>query len=244
MKVLFDSNGLQAAVYLGKYPSPYAEPAKGKRLSTFLSIIEDFGCDIVFTEKSSGINSILLDDCSVLVITTRMSNLPKPSETELKAIRDFVLRGGSLLLMSNHPWPKSPNPIPDADTASLFDVSLYGPVYDKCKFLHKYIRISGKDIMAHSITKGLKGPILYRNGCRISTEVGEILARLPGEKRSPNAFAVALESPQTGKGRVVVTADSGFIGNDDTNFPGQGLINKGCNIQFVRQIFQWLLRQR
>ena len=245
MKVLLDSNSLQVAVHLGLHSSPKAKDTCGKRLSTFLSIIKGLGCDIAFTEdESRTITNNLLIDCSVLVITTRRPSLPKPSETELETIRQFVQRGGSLLLMSNHPWPQMSNPIPDIHTASLFHATLSGPIYKQRRFTRKLIQIRGDDLRQHPITDGLKGPIVFKNGCRISTNAGDIIAMLPGEKYEPNIFAVAVDEPQKGKGRVVVTADSGFIADDDTNFPGQGLIHRGSNMRFIRQIFEWLLKQR
>lgn len=245
MKVLLDSNGLQAAVYLGLHSSQKAKDACGRRLTTLLSIIKNLGCDIAFTDVKTGVitnNSLI--DCSVLVITTRRPGLPRPSESELETIRQFVQRGGGLLIMSNHPWPHMPNPIPDLYTASLFGVTLNGPIYKQHRFMRRLIRIQGDDLCQHSITDGLKGPIVFRNGCRINTSAGNIIAMLPGEKYEPNIFAVAVEEPQNEKGRVVVTADSGFIADDDTNFPGQGLIHKGCNMRFIRQVFEWLLKQR
>jgi hypothetical protein len=67
---------------------------------------------------------------------------------------------------------------------------------------------------------------------------------LPAEKKEPNVFAVAVDEPQGGNGRVVITADSGFIGDDTTDYPGPGLIHQGDNLLFIRQVFQWLLKQR
>jgi hypothetical protein len=170
-----------------------------------------------------------------------MPKLSKQSKVELEEIQRFVHRGGSLLVMSNHPWPNKQNPIPDLHTASLFDVTLNGPVYAEQGELTK---IRGNDLRMHPITDGLNGPIVFNNGCRISTNAGDILAALPGEKSTANVFAVAIDAPQKGKGRVVVTADSGFIGDDDTDFPGPGLIGRGNNRLFVRQMFEWLLNQR
>ena len=43
------------------------------------------------------------------------------------------------------------------------------------------------------------------------------------------------------KGRVVILADSGFIGDKDSIFPGFGLIHKEDNILFLQRILQYLL---
>ena len=245
MKILFDNSGLQVAVHLGQHPNPRAKAASGKRLVTFFSIIENLGCKIAFTErKVSPITGDMLIDCSVLVITTRMPRLPRRSKVELEEIQRFVQRGGSLLVMSNHPWPKMQNPIPDLYIASLFDVTLNGPIYPSHVRQGGLTEIRNGDLHMHPITDGLNGPIVFNDGCRISANAGDILATLPGEESAPNVFAVAIDTPQKGKGRVVVTADSGFIGDDDTNFPGPGLIGRGNNRRFVRQVFEWLLNRR
>ena len=104
--------------------------------------------------------------------------------------------------------------------------------------------IRDDDLRVHPITDGLSGPIVFNNGCRISTSAGDILATLPGEKLGPNVFAMAIDIQPKRKGRVVVTADSGFIGDDNTDFPGPGLIGKGGNRDFVQQVFDWLLKHR
>ena len=43
------------------------------------------------------------------------------------------------------------------------------------------------------------------------------------------------------KGKVIVLADSGFIGDKDSTFPGFGVIDKGDNEMFVRRIFEYLM---
>jgi hypothetical protein len=256
MKVVIDRNGLQAAVHLGQHPSqhsqaaavdprhPQAVAAVGKRLATFLSIIEDLGCDIAFTsEGADAITDELLADCAILVITTRMAHLPTHTDAELGSIMNFVQRGGSLLVMSNHPFLGEPNPIPDVRVAALFDVVLCGPLYRKRTLFSRYTRIRTRDFRTHEITEGLKGPIVFFNGGRISAHAGDIFVMLPAVKKEPNAFAVAVDKPQGGGGRVVITADSGFIGDDTTEYPGQGLIHQGDNLMFIRQVLSWLLRQ-
>jgi hypothetical protein len=50
---------------------------------------------------------------------------------------------------------------------------------------------------------------------------------------------VALDQCASG-GRVVVTADSGFIGSEGTTFPGTGLIAMGDNRRFIVNILLWL----
>jgi hypothetical protein len=67
----------------------------------------------------------------------------------------------------------------------------------------------------------------YRNG-------------LPARNRY---FAVALEkTDKVRDGRVVIVADSGFIGTDGTTYPGRGLIGYGNNGSFAQNAIFWLLR--
>jgi hypothetical protein len=65
-------------------------------------------------------------------------------------------------------------------------------------------------------------------------------------------FAVAADrGPLTGKGRVVVTADSGFIGSktdaqpdpltvNSATRPGFGLIEAGDNLRFILNALLWI----
>jgi hypothetical protein len=95
--------------------------------------------------------------------------------------------------------------------------------------------------------------IVTNTCCSIHSEFSEPLALLSPEmidKRSgshPSSlqlFGVALdqaESPfSTGRGRVIVLADSGFIGSDNTFRPGPGLIGKGDNMTFILNTIDWL----
>lgn len=245
MKVLLDSNGIQAAIHIGKHPDHRSLEAKGKRLFTFLSIIKYLGCEYMFTYgEGNEITDDILQGCSLLVITTRMPRLPEPSRSERKVIKSFVQRGGSLLVMSNHPWPNMPNPIPDFQIASCFKVLLRGPIYPPPGRKKGLTEIRDDDIYPHSITNGLNGPIVFNNGCRISIRIGDVIAKLPHVQEGSDTFAVAIDRNKKRDGRVVVTADSGFIGEPDTDYPYHGLIDRGDNINFIRNVFEWLLNLR
>jgi hypothetical protein len=245
MDILFDSNGLQAAVHLGRHPNPRSVAAQGKRLGVLLGILQDLGCGVRFTqENTTEITDDMLAGCSVLVVATRMPRLPAPSASELMTIHRFVAQGGGLLVMSNHPWPAMPNPIPDLHLASVFRVTLSGPVYPAHAGRSGLTNITAANLPTHPITSGLTGPVVFNNGCRLNATGGNVIATLPGEQLPPNAFAVETAAQEDNSGRIVVTADSGFIGNDDTDFPGPGLIEQGENKAFIRQIIEWLLRKR
>jgi len=245
MKVLLDSNGLQAAVHQGIHPNPKSKNAANRRLITFLAIIESLGCEPSFIEeKVSEITDDLLINCSCLVITTRMPRLPRQPESEINTIQRFVQRGGSLLVMSNHPFNRFEESMPDKYIVSRFGATLHKSWYPDSGNRKGFVEIWKDDLYPHSITNGLCGPIVFNNGCRISTRIGNVVAKLPSVSEGADIFAVAIENHEDIKARIVVTADSGFIGDEDTNFPGPGLINSGDNIGFIRQVFEWLLKLR
>jgi len=247
LKVLLDSNGLQAAVHQGIHPNPKSKNAANRRLITFLAIIDSLGCEPSFIEeKANEITDDLLINCSCLVITTRMPRLPRQTKSELNTIYRFVQRGGSLLVMSNHPFNRNrfKESIPDKSIALRFGVTLHESWYPDVGERKGFVEIWKDDLYPHPITNGLCGPIVFNNGCRISTRIGNVIAKLPSVSEDPDIFAVAIEKPEDSKARIVVTADSGFIGDEDTNFPAPGLINSGDNIGFIRQVFEWLLKFR
>jgi hypothetical protein len=104
----------------------------------------------------------------------------------------------------------------------------------------------------HPVLRGIAAanPVrsLVINNCSsIRPGAGVPLAFLPEamldhrDGRSPRTrcLAVALDRCASG-GRVVVTADSGFIGSEGTTFPGTGLIARGDNRRFILNILLWL----
>jgi hypothetical protein len=237
MKVLLETAGMQASVHRGIYTHTPA----GRRLHSFVKFLETLGAKVEFTASETSLLS--QDDflgTALFVVTTRRPRLDARSETELELLDRFVRDGGGLLLMSNHPFPKKKNVLPDDLLAARFGVKFNAPIYPAPETAGGYTHISGEDILDHSITRGLSGPIVFNNCCRLSHSGGIALALLPGESKMPNVFAVA--NDDHGKGRVVVTADSGFIGEKDTIWPGPGLIAEGNNAEFIQRILRWLLR--
>lgn len=66
---------------------------------------------------------------------------------------------------------------------------------------------------------------------RLNSSVSDRVENLVSEEY---LFAVALEY---GDGRVVITADSGFIGSSKTKY---GLIQEGSNGLFLKNSLRWL----
>ena len=54
------------------------------------------------------------------------------------------------------------------------------------------------------------------------------------------AWALALDGGAAGSGRVVIGADAGFLGNDDSTWPGRGEFQNGDNAQYALNSLAWL----
>lgn len=256
MKVLIDSLGLQARIH----------HQDGNRLATFLLTLEQIpDCEVRFSPPAP-LSPDLLGDCDVLVITTRKIQDNPYTEAELTAIPDFVRRGGGLLLMANHgDIPGKPYPnmtLNDALLARKFGVEIENTFFASPEW-KKLVEISGADLWAeHPILSGEPVHSLVTNNCS-SLQIGAggtPLVSLPKtmcDYRNDHIpagryFAVAVtQGPTTAKGRVVVTADSGFIGSraeaqpdliaaGATTRPGFGLIEAGDNLRFIRNTLLWL----
>lgn len=256
MKVLIDSLGLQARIH----------HQDGKRLETFLLDLGRIpGCETRFSPPAPS-SPGLLADCDVLVIATRKILDNPYTETELAAIPEFVQRGGGLLLMANHgDVPGRPYPnmtLNDARLAREFGIEIENSFFTSLEW-GTLTEISGSDLrVEHPILSGAQTGLpvrsLVTNNCsslRIREGVAPLVS-LPGTMKDyrnggpPRGryFAAAVKA---GKGRVVVTADSGFIGSqaevqpeliaaDASTRPGFGLIEVGDNLSFIHNTLLWL----
>jgi len=57
------------------------------------------------------------------------------------------------------------------------------------------------------------------------------------------SFFISSETKFQGSGRIIVIADSGFIGSDNTIKPGPGQITKGDNLAFIINCLEWLSKK-
>ena len=109
----------------------------------------------------------------------------------------------------------------------------------------------------HSIVSGVNeqtcvSTLVTSTCCSLTTESGEPLAALSEDmldsgKTKPTSeqlHALALRTgaglPLGCDGRVVVVADSGFIGTSGAQGRGKGLIGHGDNLRFVMNAIRWL----
>jgi len=260
MKILIDSLGLQARIH----------QQDGKRLEKFLREARRLAGWEAYFSPPTYLTRDLLDDCDVLMITTRKIQDTPYIEDELAAIPGFVQRGGGLLLMSNHgDVPGRPYPnmtLNDALLADQFGIQIENAFFASPEW-KKLVEISGADLQAeHPILSGAQSgqPVrsLVTNNCASLRPGADAIALvfLPGTMQDyrngypPQArcFAAAVDrGGAAGQGRVIVTADSGFIGskadsqpalitaNADIR-PGFGLIEAGDNLRFILNALLWL----
>jgi hypothetical protein len=240
MKILLDSNSLQAWVHKQNYPKN-----PNGRISTFKDICKDCNLEpIDFSWTRGDLINFLSSENHILAILTRRPQIPFDKDgIELKEIKEFVEKGGCLLLMSNHGdfderiWDCREQ---DNRLANKFDIRLEGPTF-------QYVIISNDNPITqepHEITNGINS-IVFNNSCRINISENlnaTILATLPGESGRQNVFATAIDRQNESSGRVVIVADSGFIGDDNSGWPGPGLIEEGDNKKFLENILNWLKR--
>jgi len=250
MRVLIDGNSLQAR----------AHAQDGRRLATFLDLLRAIpGCHAALS-PAGPLTAGLLADQDVVVITTRKWQDAPYSSQELECIPAFVRRGGGLLLMSNHGDVPGRQPL-DMTRSDALLAHQFGVEIENAFFTHpepkRLSELTGADLLTtHPIIRGAVGEepvrlIVTNNCCSLVSTDGAPLVRLNdrmtdqrnGFPAQGRCFAVALEnSVQTGRGRVVVVADSGFIGAEGTTFPGVGLIERGDNARFALNAVRWLGR--
>jgi hypothetical protein len=247
---LIDRKGVQARAHL----------KDRLRLSVFLTELLAASHTVAFSSLPT-FTAAQLSANDVLVITTRSSEDYDYTQEEIRDIVDFVRNGGGLLLASNHADAADGHTIDfrknDAKLAASFGVTL-----ERTYFIHpapgERTRISGPALNgAHPIITGAPGErpvesIVTNTCCSIATDTGVRLVDLPDEMvdryggllARDRAFAYLLDgvtglNPRV-EGRVVVIADSGFIGTDLTVRPGIGLIGQAHNLRFIMNVVRWL----
>lgn len=240
MNILVDSLGLQARVHL----------RDGRRLADLLAALAaEPGFRVAFSPPEPLAPGRLAGH-DVVMLTTRKHSEADYTEPELDAIEDFVRDGGGLLLMSNHgDIPGRPYPnlaASDARLARRFGIEIENSFFASPEW-GRPVEIGGACLNRdHPILRGIgkENPVrslVVNNSCSIRPEGHIPLVFLPAamrdhrEGRPPAArcFAVARD-------RIVVTADSGFIGSAGTTFPGAGLLNHGDNLRFLVNMLLWL----
>ncbi len=246
MNILINRIGLQAQVHL----------RDGRRLADLLADLAARPDLRVAFSPPVALSADLLNGQDVLMLTTRNKADADYTEAEIASIEGFVRRGGGLFLMSNHgDIPGRPYPdltASDARLARRFGIEIENSFFAAPEW-GRTVEIREEDLTQdHPVIRGMAlenrvRSLVFSNCSSILPGEGVPLVFLPEamidnrDGRSPQSrcFAVALDLSAPG-GRVVVTADSGFVGSEGTTFPGAGLIARGDNRQFVINILLWL----
>lgn len=227
-RIILDARSHQAIRHAGTEIEAYGVPAekaglwKGRRLSGFLTAIENLG----HTVETALPTAEVLGEASLLVVASRsQAQMFRPEEVD--AIARFVTGGGGLLLMANHRLFVAPQ----QQIVTLLRLPLR----------YEDLSISGSpavSLRAHAVTEGCTGIALRNGSLIIPAPSADVIATFAADERL--AFAVACDRTPVRQGRVVVTSDSGFIASaDDKERP---LFETGDNARFLRNAIQWLVR--
>lgn len=256
MNILFDRYGAQVQAQLQSHD----------RLTGLFTTIESAGYS--YSIADGELSSSVLDGVDVLVLTTRMTRAY--STTELSAITDFVTNGGGLWCMANHAGFSlnmiDDNFVRYVSAVS----STYWTAYEAAAYSKTSrpteVPLTGDNLADHPTIVGNDGWPLAPDSTSVT--VTEVVTRsfcgvypnafsdpvcnlenLDGVVNTQNntpvtpgvVWAVALNnSSLTGSGRVIVCADSGWLGNTDSTRPGPGEFQNGDNPQYALNTITWL----
>ena len=236
VNVLLDSKCHQGAQHLGtNWPGECPlcghkgeSPWKGKRLAGLQSALESKG----YAFEVADITASSLSTCTILVVAGRGDQMAFSIE-EVQAIRDFVQRGGSLLLTANHKGLVAPqNQLAKAlGLPVTFNQTTVRPDQQK-------IDLSAGHPVSTNCNLGLK----IRTSCTMTlTPSPHATVIASYSDSSLGVFAVAVDRPQEAqqaRSRMVIMPSSGHIASlDDSRADLWGSAN---NATWMLNIFDWL----
>ena len=256
MNILFDRHGAQFEAHL----------ENGNRLTALLSTITDSGWPRKIADGD--LSTEALEGCDVLVLTTRFGRGFDPAE--LDAIIEFVHGGGGLWCMANHAAPSVDRLADNYIRYTSSVASTFFTSYEATAYMSRIrgapVSLTGSNLTDHPIIRGQPNWPLVQG--RISAMVETVVTRsfcgvYPNDfshsiallrdldnvencqtgkpVTSDVVWALSLEGDQvTGNGRVVVCADSGWLGNTESTWPGAGMFQMGDNPQFALNTLSWL----
>ena len=281
INILFDSWSSQVMFQRKpfRYPRGVSHPrVTRRRLNTILGAMQSYGLSTGMEWNVSFTNSRItqrsLAGVDVYVSLTRFINEPSPppmgtgfsyKDFELRALEDFVMQGGGILLMSDHgATDKVPNWTEnDAALASVFGVTLMNifvtdqpdPNCNAYMVMEMNPDLRGDKRICHdeqSIS------YLANQVARISSHDSCII--LPPPDFTPlamfpegaTAFDIAvkdhipLPSPYFsilvpfGTGNVIVVGNSGMVGDYGSPDPAPGIVNLENNLMFFLNCVSFL----
>lgn len=225
-RIVLDSLSHQAIRHLGAETQTYGDPRpraglwKDERLRGAIGSLGRAGHQLEIAAPTAA----TLAGAGVLLVASRSQLFPF-TVAELEAITAFVAHGGSLWLMSNHRLFVAPQ--------QQLAEALGLPLTLNDVSVSDFPTIA---LVVHPVTAGC-AELTVRNASTISPRAGaETIATFVADPR--NAFAVALEVDGARRGRVLVTADSGFIASRDD--AGQKMFDAAGNARFFANAIAWL----
>ena len=258
IRVGIDQHGLQA----------WAERERGGRLTGpdgLFTVLEAAGFTCVMLDTLEADRLVGID---VIAMTTRVSPC---TADEVRALGAAVRAGAGLWLCSNHgPFsfdaPENNLVRYDQAVANSFFVTLL-----TCVIEAREKDADGRRPLVELPLAGVLAAgnpawpvVAWRTGSQVSTAMTsngcgilpavwqQVVApfddpslrnRLDRADPPPGlAWAVTVEGPAVGAGRVVVCADSGWLGNVSSTFPGPGLFQRCDNAQLALNTVSWLGR--
>ncbi|MDP9238129.1 MAG: hypothetical protein M3P30_12170 [Chloroflexota bacterium] len=230
----------------------------GVRLNTFIKAMEAAGVTVAVSADRLDAES--LGGVDVVLIPTRMAvDGNEYSPNELTALERFTAEGGGLLLMSNHgdlpgrnKWDHTRH---DRVLAARFDVDVQPAWFktgewddgtltkfdgDLLNADHPVFAVTDPHRAVRTVVTNNCSAILRGAGAPLVSLAPAVVDWRNGLAVSEHLFGRALETTSARRGRVVVLADSGFIGSAGTTRPGPGLIEHGDNLRFVWNTIAWL----
>ena len=248
--IVIDRDSLQAFEHL----SGQAKGNGPSRLSSFIRAIEHLGHSVSFDSLKASTND--WKGADILIIPTRRPGANV--DPVLRDIEQFVSNGGSLFLLSNHSQvPTRPAmgnfTREDGKVARLFDIQLVDACFRTCPQGTRTV-ISDAGTEAHPIlmdgsANRVVNEVVVNNGCAIDRDsAGAAVLLWPQgvedigpDNMSPDEMAFCWAT-ETEAGRILVTGDSGFVGEPGLPGSGPGLSNEGDNVRFIQQAIGWLLK--
>jgi hypothetical protein len=222
--VVMDALSHQAIRELGNEVAAYGNPPeqsgrwRGSRLTALTTLLASRDSQLTYAEPTSADLTV----ASALIVASR-SQLHPFSDTDISSIDGFVTNGGGLLLMANHRGfikPQQQLATALALPLAFNDISIvsFPPI------------VTG----THPLCAGTQNLRVRNTASLRPLEQAETLAWFAGDPA--HVFAVACRH---GKGRVVVTGDSGFMASKDDT--GADLFSEADNSRFLANILDWLL---
>lgn len=246
MQILFDGNALQSQAHLRAIGS---QPA-GVRLDGLLAALKkELSAEVKFSTEGEPLPVSALEDADVLAIPTRPPEgslpdgtelSPRPyTEGELDRIERFVEQGKGLVLLANHTgFAREDDRLAERFGVDVLDFTYYNHPSGDCILedtqltVHPIVSGGSEGESVDQIVFDTSG-VLWK-----STPEAVPVVRLPSHEKAFFALAV-----QSGLGRVVLVADSGFLGSKNPQgrgVPGPGgFFGRADNRPFVLNTFRW-----